>query len=281
MGFRRRNHNRCYGDCMFPPERIVCLTEETVETLYLLGEDRRIVGVSGYAVRPPQVRREKPRVSAFISADVPKILDLKPDLVLTFSDLQADIAAELIRKNVAVHAFNQRDIAGIFDMIRTLGALVGATEKAEALAGSLARHVDEVHERSLRLSRHPRVYFEEWDEPMISGIAWVSELIEAAGGIDVFPQLAERKNAKDRIVSPDEVIAARPDVIVGSWCGKKFVPRKVTARPGFAEVPAVATGWLREIKSTLILQPGPAALTDGLDAMALIFKDWAENRATA
>jgi iron complex transport system substrate-binding protein len=180
-----------------------------------------------------------------------------------------------------VHAFNQRDIAGIFDMIRTLGALVGASTKAEALAGSLAQHVDEVHERALRLPRHPRIYFEEWDEPMISGIAWVSELIEAAGGIDVFPQLAVRKNAKDRIVSPDEVIAARPDVIVGSWCGKKFAPGKVTARPGFAEVPAVATGWLREIKSTLILQPGPAALTDGLNQMASIVSDWAERRAAA
>ena len=187
---------------MFPPERIVCLTEETVETLYLLGEERRIVGVSGYAVRPPQVRKEKPRVSAFISADVPKILALKPDLVLTFSDLQADIVADLVRANVAVHAFNQRDVAGIFDMIRTLGALVGAAEKADALARSLAARVDAVHERSLRLPRRPRVYFEEWDEPMISGLGWVSELIEAAGGVEVFPQLAVRKNAKDRIVSP-------------------------------------------------------------------------------
>src|SRR4029453_5030167 len=205
---------------MFPPQRIVCLTEETVETLYLLGEKDRIVGVSGYAVRPPQVRREKPRVSAFISADIPKILALKPDLVLTFSDLQADIVAELIRNNMAVHAFNQRDVAGIFDMIRVLGALVGASEKAEALVRSLAARVDGGHERAPRPSRRPRVYFEEWDEPMISGIAWVSELIEAAGGIDVFPQLAERKNAKDRIVSADAVIAARPDIIVGSWCGK-------------------------------------------------------------
>ncbi len=185
---------------MFPPERIVCLTEETVETLYLLGEERRIVGVSGYAVRPPQVRKEKPRVSAFISADVPKILALKPDLVLAFSDLQADIVAELIRANVAVHAFNQRDVAGIFDMIRTLGALVGAAEKADALANSLAARVDAVHERALQLPRRPRVYFEEWDDPMISGLRWVSELIEAAGGVEVFPQLSLRKNAKDRIV---------------------------------------------------------------------------------
>jgi iron complex transport system substrate-binding protein len=264
---------------MFPPARIVCLTEETVETLYLLGEQRRIVGVSGYAVRPPQVRREKPRVSAFISADVPKILGLKPDLVLAFSDLQADIVAALIRANVAVHAFNQRDVAGILDMIRTLGALVGSPEKADALAQSLAARVDEVHERALRLTRRPRIYFEEWDDPMISGIAWVSELIEAAGGIEVFPQLAARKNAKDRIVSPADVIAAKPDIIIGSWCGKKFVPARVAARPGFAQVPAVATGWLREIKSTLILQPGPAALTDGLDALAAIVAQWAQSRA--
>jgi iron complex transport system substrate-binding protein len=261
---------------MFPPERIVCLTEETVETLYLLGEDHRIVGVSGYAVRPPQVRREKPRVSAFISADVPKILALKPDLVLTFSDLQADIVAELIRNNISVHAFNQRDVAGIFDMVRTLGALVGATDKAETLTSSLAAHVDAVHERALRLTHRPRVYSEEWDEPMISGIAWVSELIEAAGGIEVFPQLAACKNARDRIVTADDVVAAQPDIIIGSWCGKKFVPAKVTARPGFSDIPAVGGGWLREIKSTLILQPGPAALTDGLDQLAGIISDWAK-----
>jgi len=263
---------------MFPPQRIVCLTEETVETLYLLGEEDRIAGVSGYAVRPPQVRREKPRVSAFISADIPKILALKPDLVLTFSDLQADIVAELIRSNVAVHAFNQRDVAGIFEMIHTLGALVGAADKADVLASSLAARVNAVHERALRLPGRPRVYFEEWDEPMISGIAWVSELIEAAGGIEVFPQLAKCKNAKDRIVLADDVIAARPDIIIGSWCGKKFVPAKVAARPGFASVPAVSSGWLREIKSTLILQPGPAALTDGLDQLAGIISDWVEKR---
>ena len=261
---------------MFPPARIVCLTEETVETLYLLGEQARIVGVSGYAVRPPQVRKEKPRVSAFISADVPKILALQPDLVLTFSDLQADIVAELIRAGVTVHAFNQRDVAGIFDMIRTLGALVCAADRAEALANSLAARINAVHERSLKLPRRPRVYFEEWDEPMISGLGWVSELIQAAGGIEVFPQLAARKNARDRIVSPADVIAASPDIIIGSWCGKKFVPAKVAARPGFGEIPAVASGWLREVKSTLILQPGPAALTDGLDRIAGIIAEWAE-----
>jgi iron complex transport system substrate-binding protein len=259
---------------MFPPERIVCLTEETVETLYLLGEQRRIVGVSGYAVRPLQVRQEKPRVSAFVSADIPKILTIEPDLVLTFSDLQADIVAELVRRNIAVHAFNQRDVTGILDMVRTLGALVGALDKAEVLAKSLEQRVNAVRVRSKALHKHPRVYFEEWDDPMISGIGWVSELVEAAGGIEAFPALAERKNAKDRIVTVAEVIAARPDIIVGSWCGKKFVPSKVAARPGFEALPAVRDGWLREIKSTLILQPGPAALTDGLDALAGIVAEW-------
>jgi iron complex transport system substrate-binding protein len=264
---------------MFPPERIVCLTEETVETLYLLGEERRIVGVSGYAVRPPRVRKEKPRVSAFISADVPKILALDPDLVLTFSDLQADIAAELIRANVAVHAFNQRDIAGILDMVRALGALVGAMARAEALAQTLAERVNAARERTAWLPRRPRVYFEEWDEPMISGIGWVSELVTTAGGVDVFPDLAGYKNARDRIVSAADVIAAQPDIIIGSWCGKKFAPARVAARPGFARLPAVAGGWLREIKSALILQPGPAALTDGLDALVGIITEWSEHGA--
>jgi iron complex transport system substrate-binding protein len=260
---------------MFPPERIVCLTEETVETLYLLGEERRIVGVSGYAVRPPRVRKEKPRVSAFISADYEKILALEPDLVLAFSDLQADLVAELIRRNVAVHAFNQRDVAGILDMIRTVGALTGVEPKADALAASLKERLRDAHARGNALPRHPRVYFEEWDEPMISGIKWVSELIATAGGIEVFPALAERKNAKDRIVSPQDVIAAMPDIIVGSWCGKKFVPARVCARDGFDAIPAVRSGWLREIKSPLILQPGPAALTDGLDSLSAMFSEWA------
>jgi iron complex transport system substrate-binding protein len=264
---------------MFPPERIVCLTEETVETLYLLGEERRIVGVSGYAVRPARVRKEKPRVSAFISADYEKILALKPDLVLAFSDLQADLVAELIRRNVAVHAFNQRDIAGILDMIRTVGALTGAQVKADALAASLENRLRETRGRAGALKRRPRVYFEEWDDPMISGIKWVSELIEAAGGIEVFPALADHKNAKDRIVSPRAVIAAAPDIIVGSWCGKKFVPAKVSARDGFDAIPAVRNGWLREIKSPLILQPGPAALTDGLDALSAMFSEWAAQAA--
>jgi iron complex transport system substrate-binding protein len=261
---------------MFPPARIVCLTEETVETLYLLGEDARIVGVSGYAVRPARVRREKPRVAAFISADIEKILALAPDLVLTFSDLQADIVADLIRRGIAVHAFNQRDVAGILGMIRTLGALVAVPEKAAALAAALAQRLDDVRARAKNLPRRPRVYFEEWDEPMISGIGWVSELIETAGGINAFGSLAGEASAKDRIVSPEQVIAAAPDIIVGSWCGKKFAPAKVCARAGFADIPAVRTGWLREIKSTLILQPGPAALTDGVDQLAAFIAQWAE-----
>jgi iron complex transport system substrate-binding protein len=266
---------------MFPPSRIVCLTEETVETLYLLGEEHRIVGVSGYAVRPPRVRKEKPRVSAFISADFEKIIALKPDLVLTFSDLQADIAAELIRRSIAVHAFNQRDVAGILAMIRTLGALVGASEKAEAFAASLERRLDAIRRQAEALPRRPRVYFEEWDEPMISGIQWVSELIEIAGGIEVFPNLAMNKNAKDRIVSAADVIAVAPDIIIGSWCGKKFVPAKVTARPSFDHIPAVRDNALHEIKSTLILQPGPAALTDGLDQLVRIVSDWASRASSA
>jgi len=224
------------------------------------------------------VRREKPRVSAFISADFEKILALEPDLVLTFSDLQADIVAELIRRNVAVHAFNQRDVAGILDMIRTLGALVGAPGKADALAQTLEQRLAQARARAATLERRPRVYFEEWDEPMISGIRWVAELIEIAGGVDAFPALSGRKNAKDRIVSADALIAAKPDIIVGSWCGKKFVPAKVAARPGFADVPAVRDNFVREIKSPLILQPGPAALTDGLDALAAIIEEWAAAR---
>lgn len=266
---------------MFPPERIVCLTEETVETLYLLGEDARIVGVSGYAVRPARVRREKPRVSAFISADIAKILALDPDLVLSFSDLQADIVAELIRRGVAVHAFNQRDLAGIFAMMRTLGALVGAYEKAERLCADLEARLRSARAAAQRRDRQPRIYFEEWDEPMISGIGWVSELIAAAGGLDVFAERAANKSAKDRIAAPEEVIAAAPDIIIGSWCGKKFVPAKVARRPGFGEIPAVRSGFLREIKSTLILQPGPAALTDGLDALLGIVDEWSAAAGSA
>jgi len=252
---------------MFPPERIICLTEETVETLYLLGEQDRIVGISGYCVRPPEARRDKPRVAAFTSADIPKILGLHPDLVLSFSDLQADIVAALIRQGIAVHAFNQRSIAEIFDMIRMLGALVGAADRADRLAGELAARLADARRNAMQLARRPRVYFEEWDEPMISGIAWVSELIEAAGGTDIFADRAGGKSARERIVTAEDVIARSPDLIIGSWCGKKFRPEKVADRPGFEQIPAVRHGALYEIKSPLILQPGPAALTDGLSAL--------------
>ncbi|HTT79767.1 MAG TPA: cobalamin-binding protein [Stellaceae bacterium] len=252
---------------MFPPERIVCLTEETVETLYLLGQQHRIVGISGYCVRPPQARREKPRVSAFTSADIPKILDLRPDLVLSFSDLQAEIVAALVRQGVTVHAFNQRTIAEIFDMIRMLGAMVGAARQADHLAEELAAGLANARRQTARSARRPRVYFEEWDEPMISGIGWVSELIEVAGGIDIFGDRASGKSAAERTVAAEDIIARAPEIIIGSWCGKKFRPEKVAARPGFASLPAVQTGALCEIKSSLILQPGPAALTDGLQSL--------------
>lgn len=261
---------------MFPAERIVCLTEETVETLYLLGEQDRIVGISGYAVRPPEARREKPRVGAFTSADIEKIVALGPDLVLTFSDLQAGIVADLIRRGIGVHAFNQRHIAGILDMIRTLGALVGAGAEAARLVSELEAGLDATRRRAERLPRRPRVYFEEWDEPMISGIGWVSELIGIAGGRDVFAELGTAGAARDRIVAAEAVIARAPDIVVGSWCGKRFRPERVAARPGFEAIPAVRNGDLVEIKSSSILQPGPAALTDGLGALEAIVARWAE-----
>lgn len=252
---------------LFPPARIVCLTEETVETLYLLGEQDRIVGISGYVVRPPEARRDKPRVSAFISADVEKILKLEPDLVLAFSDLQADIVADLARRGHAVHVFNQRSIAGILDMIRTLGALVAASDRAEALVARLEDGIERARWRAARLPRQPRVFFEEWDEPLISAIGWVSELIAIAGGIDVFADRAGGRSAKDRIVTPEEVIERSPDLIIGSWCGKKVRPERIRSRPGFADLLAVRNDAIHEIKSPIILQPGPAALTDGLSAL--------------
>lgn len=250
---------------MTHPARIVCLTEETVETLYLLGQEDRIVGVSGYAVRPARVRKEKPRVSAFTSADIPKILALSPDLVLTFSDLQAGIVANLVREGIAVHAFNQRDVAGILAMIRTLGALTGVPDRA----GALARGYEDRLARIAATPRphRPKVWFEEWDEPLISGIGWVSELVAIAGGQDAFPDLARQGKAVNRILPPEAVIAASPDVILASWCGKKVRAEKIAARPGWGDIPAVRQGRIHEIKSPLILQPGPAALTDGLAAI--------------
>lgn len=251
-------------------ERIVCLTEETVETIYLLGRQDRIVGVTGYAVRPQRVRREKLRVGAFTSADVSKILALQPDLVLTFSDLQAGIAADLIREGVAVHAFNQRDVAGILAMIRTLGALVDASEEADALV-----RAHEAKLAALRASapiRRPTVWIEEWDEPLISGIGWVSELVEVAGGTDIFADLAHARAARDRIVTPDQVLERAPEVIIASWCGKKVVPARIAGRPGWSGVPAVRDGRIQEVKSPLLLAPGPAVLGDGLDALVAILR---------
>jgi iron complex transport system substrate-binding protein len=253
-------------------QRIVCLTEETVETLYLLGEEARIVAVTGYAVRPARVRREKPRVGAFTSADVPKIMALRPDLVLTFSDLQADIAASLIREGIEVHAFNQRSVAGILAMIRRLGAMVGAAERAEVLAAGYEARLAGI--AAVARDHRPRVWFEEWDEPLISGIGWVSELIGIAGGQDIFADKAREQGAKNRIVLPDEVVAKAPDVIIASWCGKKVVPARILARPGWQDLPAIKAGRVHEVKSPLLLQPGPAALGDGLDALvAAIWPD--------
>jgi iron complex transport system substrate-binding protein len=251
----------------FPPERIVCLTEETVETLYLLGQQHRIVGVSGYAVRPAQVRREKPRVSAFTSADIPKILALEPDLVLTFSDLQAEIAAALLKAGIAVIGFNQRTVEGILAMVQTLGALTGKTGRAAALVADYRKRIAELQQQTRHRVR-PVVYFEEWDDPMISSIGWVSELINIAGGQDAFASLATQPAAQDRIVTDAQVIAARPDIILASWCGKKVRPEKIAARPGWDSIPAIRQDRITEIKSPLILQPGPAALTDGLDQIA-------------
>jgi iron complex transport system substrate-binding protein len=259
---------------MFPPTRIVCLTEETVETLYRLGEQDRIVGVSGYVVRPPEARREKPRVSAFTSANIDKIIALGPDLALTFSDLQADIAADLIR-GLAVLSFNQRSVSGILDMIRMLGAIVGASERARGLVTTLEAGLVQARSRADCLPKRPRVFFEEWDDPVISGIGWVSELIEIAGGIDIFADRGNQSAAKDRIVRMEEVVERAPDLIIGSWCGKKFRPERVAARSGFAQIPAVQHQDVYEIKSSLILQPGPAALTDGLAELQRIIERWA------
>jgi len=261
------------------PSRIVCLTEETTEALYLLGEEWRIVGISGFTVRPPRARREKPRVSAFTSAKLERIVALEPDLVLGFSDLQADIAAELVRRGIEVHVFNQRSVAEILRMLRTLGSMIGCEAKTAALVATLAEGLEAVRAAAADLPRRPRVYFEEWDTPQISAIRWVSELIGIAGGDDVFPELAAQSLGRDRIVAdPLEVVRRAPDVIFGSWCGKKFSPRAVAARPGWADVPAVRDGELHEVKSSIILQPGPAALTDGVRELHRVIARWSHRR---
>ena len=263
----------------FYPQRIVCLTEETTEILYLLGEQDRIVGISGYTVRPPQARKEKPKVAAFSTAKIDKILALEPDLVVGFSDLQADIAADLIRAGVDVRIFNQRSVTEILNIIVQLGAMVGAHARATALAGELQAEINRLRALSDAETRHPFVYFEEWDEPIITGIRWVSELIEIAGGRDCFAELAHEPLATNRIVhDPSEVVRRAPDIIIGSWCGKRFSPQKVCARPGWDTIPAVRNGHLYEIKSANILQPGPAALGDGLRALRECVEGWLQEQ---
>ena len=258
------------------PRRIVCLTEEPTEVLYALGEQDRIVGISGFTVRPPVARREKPKVSAFTSAKIGAILELEPDFVVGFSDIQADIAAALVREGVEVWISNHRSVEGILDYVRRLGALVGAGARADAYAESLREGLAEIEAGAARLPSRPKVYFEEWDDPPITGIRWVAELVRIAGGDDIFPERAVEPLAKGRILEDaSEVVRRAPDIILGSWCGKKFQPGKVAARPGWDTVPAVRDGELHEVKSPVILQPGPAALTDGVADIARIVRDWA------
>jgi iron complex transport system substrate-binding protein len=253
------------------PERIVCLTEETTETLYLLGEERRIVGISGYTVRPARARREKPRVSSFLRAKTEKILELKPDLVLGFSDLQADISKDLVKAGLNVVIFNQRSVDEILGMIQMLASMVGVPEKGERLVASLEKNLQEIRKEAPK--RRPKVYFEEWDEPMISGIRWVSELVEIAGGEDVLQDLSSSQAAAGRIHDGKRVIESAPEIILASWCGKKFRPERVKARAGWGEIPAVRNDRLFEIKSAEILQPGPASLTDGVRRIQEILRN--------
>jgi iron complex transport system substrate-binding protein len=262
------------------PRRIVCLTEETTEWLYLLGEEERIVGISGYTVRPRRAREEKPKVSAFLSAKIDRILELKPDCVFGFSDLQADIAAQLVRQGVQVTIFNQRSVEEIFAMLFQVAAMVGRAEEGLRRLEALRDRLAQIAEAGRALPRRPRVFFEEWDEPHISAIRWVSELVGIAGGDDVFPELALQPLGKDRIVAdPSEIVRRDPQIIVGSWCGKKFRPEKVAARPGWAQVAAVRDGQLFEIKSADILQPGPAALSDGVEQLHRIVLAWSRAHA--
>ena len=262
------------------PQRIVCLTEETTEWLYLLGQESRIVGISGYTVRPRRARDDKPKVSAFLSARIDKILALEPDCVLGFSDLQADIASALIRHGVQVTVFNQRSVDEIFSMLWQVAALVGQAQQGQALLAGMRARLDAIALEAKALPRRPRVFFEEWDEPPISAIRWVSELVGIAGGDDCFPELARQPLGKDRIVQDAcEIIRRNPEIVVGSWCGKKFRPERVAARPGWSEVAAVRDGQLFEIKSADILQPGPAALTDGVEQLHRIVMDWGRGHA--
>ncbi len=270
----------CIPDRVSGPRRIVCLTEEPTETLYLLGEEARIVGISGFTVRPPRARREKPKVSAFISAKLDKILALEPDLAIGFSDIQADMARDLIKAGIEVWVSNHRSVEGILDYVQRLGAMVGVAERASELARSMRAGLDAIVAGTFEYDTRPRVYFEEWDEPAITGIRWVSELVAIAGGDDIFPERAAMPLARDRILADrDEVIRRAPDIIIGSWCGKKFRPEKVAARPGWASIPAVRNGELHEVPASIILQPGPAALTDGVGALHAIIRGWHQRTA--
>jgi iron complex transport system substrate-binding protein len=258
------------------PERIVCLTEEPTEVLYALGEEDRIVGITNFTVRPARARKEKPRVSAFTTAHIDRILGLEPDLVVGFSDIQADIARDLIKEGVEVWISNHRSVEGILGYVKRLGAMVGAAERADVYAEDLARHVEEVGVSASRLPRRPRVYFEEWNDPIITGISWVAELIRIAGGDDVFPELSASSLAKDRIIADAaDVAATQPDLILASWCGKKVQFDQIYDRGGWDTVPAIAGRQVHEIESSIILQPGPAALTDGLDEIHRRISDWA------
>jgi iron complex transport system substrate-binding protein len=260
------------------PKKIVCLTEETTETLYLIGEGDRVVGISGYTVRPPEAR-QKPKVSSFLNARYEKIESLDPDLILAFSDLQSEITNELVKRGYPVFTFNQRSVAEILQMIRVLGGIVGVPEKANALADQLASGLDAIRAGAATFARRPRVYFEEWDNPLISGIQWVEELIEIAGGVPVFPHLRQARLAKDRIVSSDQVIDARPDIIIGSWCGKPVRKERIAARDGWHAIPAVRDAHIYEVKSTYILQPGPASLTEGVAQIHRIIATWSGSAA--
>jgi len=262
------------------PRRIVCLTEETTEWLYLLGEQRRIVGISGYTVRPPRARQEKPRVSAFLSAKIDKILALEPDCVFGFSDLQADIASALIRQGVQVTVFNQRSVDEIFSMLYQVAAMVGQASRGLEQMAQMRAGLDRMARAASSLPRRPRIFFEEWDDPHISAIRWVSELLTLAGGDDCFPELAMQSLGKNRIIAEGaEIVRRNPDIIIGSWCGKKFRREKVAARPGWDQVNAVRDGQLFEIKSADILQPGPAALTDGAAQLHRIVMGWSAHHA--
>ena len=264
----------------YGPQRIVCLTEEPTEWLYLLGEERRIVGISGYTVRPPRAREEKPKVSAFLSAKIDKIVELQPDCVIGFSDLQADIASQLVKKGIQATIFNQRSVAEIFSMMYQLAAMVGQADKGLALMQVMQSRLLEIEALASTLKRRPRVFFEEWYDPHISAIAWVSELVGIAGGDDCFPELAKEPMGKGRIiVDGGEIVQRNPDIIFGSWCGRKFRPAHVRARAGWREVNAVKNDQLFEIKSAEILQPGPAALTDGVEQIHKIIMAWSDSHA--